>query len=232
VTSYGRPSLGVPFVLLVVALPAFLQMSFVGHDLFAIGCAMTTVTLGLYHQASRPSRWFFAWSLAAGVIATARVPLAAFVGALALLLMSKSPRLAARFAAIAGVTVAATHLLFFAWGNSLDLPYQPFHVFGRAGRAGALVLPIGLLLSAGVAALQWGRGFHQAADWLRLVWAIAGLPFVVVGLGELLGPTGMAWSIWEGKVYAGFGLPLLVAAIVLSEEPSHRGSPNLAGNAS
>ena len=54
---------------------------------------------------------------------------------------------------------------------------------------------------------------------LKFVWAIVGLPFVIVGIGELFGATGMDWANWEGKVYVGFALPLLIGAVLLQLNP-------------
>lgn len=206
-----------PFVVLVLALLAFLQMSVVGHDLFAIGCAMVAITLGVYQQASRPTRAWVMWSVAAGVVATARVPLIVFVAALAILASRSNPRFGARFAVVAAGVAIATHAAVFLWGYSLGLYYQPFHVFGRAsGGAGVPVIAVGAILVLAVSVALWSRGTATVAAWLCFVWATNGLPFVAVGLAERLTFAHLGWSGWEGKIYVGFGLPLLVAAMLLS----------------
>lgn len=143
------------------------------------------------------------------------VPLIVLVPALGVLLSRVDRRAAAIFCVVAGGTALGVQLAVWTWGVSLGLPYQPLHVFGRAARSGALVVPIGLGVSIAVAMWQWIQGTNESSDWLRFVWAITGAPFVAVGIGELVGPTNMQWSIWEGKVYVAFALPLLVAAVSL-----------------
>ena len=63
-----------------------------------------------------------------------------------------------------------------------------------------------------LSAWQRRAGVARLSDWLHFVWAIAGLPFVAVGIAELLGPTGLDWANWEGKIYVAFALPLLVGS--------------------
>lgn len=161
---------------------------------------MLTVTMGTWSSASKGTSRLIGWAVAAAIVGTARVPLAAFVGALGLLIARKDRVTGLKFLVFAGSTLLGIHLLVFWWGHSLGLAYQPLHVFGRAERAGALVVPTGMTLCAGLAIWQWRRGTEAISDWLRFVWIIAGLPFAVVGFGELLGPTGMDWANWEGKV--------------------------------
>ncbi|MGH9159918.1 MAG: hypothetical protein ACRD2X_08020 [Vicinamibacteraceae bacterium] len=212
-------TIALAFVTLMMALPAFLQMSFVGHDLFAVGCAMLTVTLGAWRDASRGIWRLVGWSVAAGTIATARAPLAVFVGALALLIGRRDAGNGITFFGLASSTLLVIHLLVFWWGHSLGLTYQPLHVLARGGNAGVLVMPIGVVLCVGLALWQWRRGTGATADALMFAWAVVGLPFVIVGIGELLSATGMDWANWEGKVYVGFALPLLIGAMLLQLNP-------------
>jgi hypothetical protein len=208
------PLLGAAFPVLTLALPPFLQMSFVGHDLFAVGCALVTITLGINEQLSRRTRTWVLWSIGAGIVATARAPLIVFVFSLGLLIARDNSRLAVRFLAVAGLVALGTHALVWSWGHTLGLAFQPLHVFGRAGGSGTLAIAIGALISLATAAYAWKDTSHPS-QWLFFAWATTGLPFVAVGVGELIIVNRMDWANWEGKVYAGFGLPLLIGAMLL-----------------
>ncbi len=221
--SRASPSNATPFAVFVLALLAFVQMSVVGHDLFAVGCAMVAVTLGVYEQTSKSTRSWMIWGIAAGAVATARAPLLVFVAALTVLAVRSNPRVGAKFAIVAGSVALTTHAAVYLWGNSLGLYYQPFHVFGRAaGGAGIPAITVGAALVLAVSVVVWLRGTTSVTGWLCFVWATAGLPFVAVGLAERLTLSHLGWSGWEGKIYAGFGIPLLVAAMLLNSEPSQR----------
>lgn len=204
------------FCVLVLAMPAFLQMSFVGHDLFAVGCAMVVVTLAVHEQMSTSGRALLLWAFLASVVASARVPFAVFVGALSLLALARDRRAGALFAIVSIGSLLALHVFFYAWGHSLGRFYHPLHVLNRADAgAGPAALAIGLMLSVTVGVWAWRRGTDTAADWLCFVWVTAGVPFAAVGVGELVRVNHLDWAAWEGKVYAGFALPLLIAALVL-----------------
>lgn len=221
VVARQPPYRGVPFIALMCVMPAFVQMSLVGHDLFAVGCAMVTVTIGMYHQTLRPTRGWILWSLAAAIVGTARVPLAIFTAVLAALVWRADARLGKRVALLSGVALVAIHLGVMWWGATSGVWYQPLHVFGRASRAGATVLAIGATLSLALSVWLWRRDGRSVSDWLCLIWTTAGLPFVAVGLNELINTTRGNWSGWEGKVYAGFAVPLLIAALHLSSSDAH-----------
>lgn len=222
------PSAAVGLTIFILMLPAFLQMSFVGHDLFAIGCAILATTIGVYRSVSAGGRWLIPWAVAAGLVATARMPLIVLVAALTVLVFARDRRLAGRFLLVAGAVAAGTHLGMFVWTTSLGIRFQPMHVFGRGAGAGLLV-PLGFSAILVLAAWQWRRGVTTLVEWLRFVWTVAGLPFVVVGLGELRNH-GMDWANWEGKVYAGFTVSLLVAAVLLRIEPRRAARSRASGS--
>lgn len=227
VSRLAGPFSAAAFCTALLALPPFLQMSLVGHDLFAVSCACVVVTLGVYEWTldsarSHRSRWWLAWGIATGVVATARVPLVMLVPLLAVLVARSDARGAVKFAAVAGGVAAAWHLPFFLWGRALGVAYQPLHVFGRAGRAGLPAILMGLLLAAIATVLLWRRGAHHAGDWLLLLWTTVGIPFAAVGLGELSNLDQIKWSDWEGKIYASFGLPVLLAALFCQASSRYR----------
>lgn len=213
---YGSRTVALSFTLLILAMPAFVQMSFVGHDLFAVGCAMVIVTLAVHKQVTTNGPFLPLWSMAAAVVASARAPLAAFIVVLGMLAVRTNFRAGTRFLIISGSTLAALHLSFYLWGRDLALPYQPLHVFGRAGNNLGLTF---LLMAAAVSIfVTWALWKHRSdsrSQWLLVTWAAIGLPFVMVGLGELVWINQWHWIVWEGKVYVGFALPLLIAGFLL-----------------
>lgn len=225
------------FPLSLLLLPAFLQMSLIGHDFFAVGCAMVTVTLATYDTIAarvraqlvtsgrrRATLALMVCALVAALVASARAPFAIFLPTLGLLALMRDRRSGATFIAVSGGALVAMHAGFYLWGDALGLFYHPLHVFGRAGGgAGLVAIAIGVLLTIGVAAWLWTRGIATASDWLLFMWATTGLPFVAVGFGELITVNHLDWANWEGKIYAGFALPLLITGLLLRHAQAHDG---------
>jgi hypothetical protein len=228
ITRSGRAALSV--VVLMLAMPSFLQASFTGQDLFAAGCALTAVTLMLF--ASQRASWHQGWLLwvAAGVVATARAPLALDLVILATLLWWNRQHTWQSGFGIAFSVVALSHGLCWAWARHDGVAYQPFHVFHRAGETGPWWLVAGVILTccASAAMFRWSRRPAPLSEWLLLSWVAMGIPFAFVGAGELFLTAGtLGIGGWEGKTYVSFLAPLLATALVVESAASPGGRMRL-----
>ena len=202
------------FLCLLLTCLNFLQKSVEGHDLFAVTCAMTTVTIAVWSSQSSPRRLLILGALA-GVIATARVPFLLHPLGVAALLLSDR-RACFTFGVPAFVVAIGLHVGFWLWGESVHAAYQPMHVFGRAQAAlgGAGLVAAAMLWGA----VEWGLGRRvprHLADWLFHHWHLLFVPFALVGVAELLRADPIDLAHWEGKNYVTFTLPLLAASLAL-----------------
>lgn len=226
-TRSGRAALSV--VVLMIVLPAFLQASLTGHDLFAAGCALTSVTIALFGPPGAPPRPRWLLWVAAGVVATARAPLVLAVAMLAALLWWNRQQTWRLASGIAFGVVAVTHAVCWAWAWRDGVVYQPLHVFHRAGGAGPWWLAGGALLTccATVAVFRSMRRPASRPEWLLVSWVALGMPFAFVGAVELYATAGtLGIAAWEGKNYVSYLTPLLVTALVVKSAASlERGQP-------
>ena len=114
------------------------------------------------------------------------------------------------------------HLFFYFWSYQQGIFYQPFHVFSRATHSGSLIiLCLGILTWI---MLVWYSGIRltiASSTWMIFLWVIFSIPFIFVGLNELLRDgifSLKTWANWEGKGYVMFTLPLLAAGLVLNAD--------------
>lgn len=206
------------FVALLLLTLSFVQMSSIGHDLPATSLALLALALMLhrYHE-NRPLFWLTA--MLTGLLATARVPFIIMPVALSLCLSVVNRRRALQFALLSVGLALIVHLGFYLWAVHDGIFYQPLHVFGRA-KAGSsmLVLGLGGLIWLGAAWFTFRKVTHQPASWLIFLWVSVAIPFITVGVGELLSKgifSLTVWANWEGKGYTVFTIPLLLAALAL-----------------
>jgi hypothetical protein len=205
----------------------FLQQSVCAHDMFAMGCAMLIITLVTFQQ-RKNEIWICSLAVAAGVVATARVPLVIFPLILGVFLSRLSIPHAVRFTAIALSTALLLHGTVFCWGQMVGGEYQPFHVFNRARHGtGMKLLTIGALLSAIFAMVSVWKVREKASSWLFWAWVTIFIPFCTVGIGELIHYERWVFANWEGNNYLTFSLPLLIGAFILAE--AERGNSVRAG---
>ncbi len=205
---------GSGFVCILLATLPFVRMSAVGHDLFAVACALAAAALVTDLSAGRSRRLALA-GLATGVVATARVPLVVFPLVLAALLAGRDRRQGAVFGGAALGSALSIHGAALAWGHAVGAAYQPLHVFDRAQRGlGIWLLAAGAAAWLGSMAVIVVRADRELAGWLRSLWWSMVLPFGAIGCAELAA-RGWAWRGWEGSIYLGFPLPLLAAALAL-----------------
>jgi len=214
------------FLCLLFTCLNFLQKSVEGHDLFAVTCAMTTITIVVWSDQSSPRR-LFALGLLAGLVATARVPFLLHpLGVAAFLLPDRRASLA--FGVPSLVVAMGLHAGFWWWGEYAHAAYQPMHVFARAQIALGVS---GLVAGAALwGAFEWGlqrRAARRLRDWLFHHWRLLFIPFALVGIAELFRADPMDLARWEGKTYVTFSLPLLAASLALrwagSEERGEKG---------
>lgn len=208
------------YVLLIVLPLNFLQMSIVGHDLPAVILALVGLTLSL-NLNYKNNVYFFTIAILVGLVSTARLPFIIFPIALSICLMKIDAFRAKVFLIVsAGVTVVS-HFFFWIWAYSEGVFYQPLHVFGRAIHGGSLIiLFLGVLVWAAFGWYRWHRLTKHPSSWMFFLWPVLSIPFIFVGINELL-HSGFfylkSWETWEGKGYLMFTLPLLVAGLILSE---------------
>jgi len=207
------------FVLLLIASLNFLQMSITGHDLPATTLALVSLTLALHCYYTSNAR-FIIIAILTGLIATARVPFIIIPIALSICLISFNRRRAMQFALLSTGVALAMHLIFYFWAKQQGLFYQPMHLFGRASASGSpIFLCFGALTWVAFCWCAWRRLTNTPASWLIFLWVILSIPFIFVGLGELL-REGLfslrTWAAWEGKGYVLFTLPLLLAGLLLN----------------
>lgn len=213
----GRPA---GFVALTMAPLAFLQMSVVGHDIFAISLAFLVVLLAALPAAERGPA-FLALAILAGTVATARLPLIILLPVLGLGLAGERGRsFGWRFAAIALATCLAWHAAAFLWCWQVGDFYQPLHVFARADNgAGRWFSLAGAVAGLAAAAWIWRRRDGGLGQTLLGLWLLQTALFLPIGLGELVNLQHLDWADWEGKNYLAYPLPLLAAALLLPNRP-------------
>jgi hypothetical protein len=184
--------------LVLLANPAMVQASAVGHDIWAVGFAMGSALLAFDARAGVVRGALLA------LILNARLPLVAVALARAV----RAERRAAWSAVALGAL--ALHGIVAAWTWSSGAFYEPAHLLGRASAAiGTAGLAMGAALwLAGLAAL---RRAEAPILWL---WAMA--PFAAIGFAELARDGAIA--TWEGKHYVGIGLPVAAAAWALAHK--------------
>jgi hypothetical protein len=210
------------FVALVMTPLAFLQMSFVGHDIFAISLAFVVVALAAFRMPERSHR-LIAIAILAGTIATARLPLLVLPLIIGLgLAQQRGASVALRFTGIAVCTALSWHGLAALWCALAGDFYQPFHLFQRAeGGAGRWFTLLGAVL--GIASGYWivRKPGRNPSEWLFSMWLLQTALFLPIGIGELINLQHFDWANWEGKNYLAYPLPLLAAALVLRQrEPA------------
>jgi len=217
--SGAKPAL---FVALVFAPLAFLQMSVVGHDIFAISLAFIVMLLAAF---AVPPQGFGLLALAvfAGTIATARLPLILLPLIIGLgLARRRNAACGIRFAVIATVTAVLWHGGFWLWCLKAGDFYQPLHVFQRAhSGAGIWFTLLGALGGVASWVWIWLKPKSDISDWLFALWLLQTALFLPIGVGELVHAqhsdwsNRQGWADWEGKNYIAYPLPLLAASLVL-----------------
>lgn len=209
------------YIILVLASLNFLQMSIIGHDLPAIILALVGLTLALNFY-YKDNIYFIVIAILVGIVATARVPFVIFPIALSICLV-KIDYIRAKVFLIISVGVTVTiHIIFWVWAYDQGVFYQPLHVIGRAAHGGSLIiLFLGVLTWAVFGWYRWLCLTECPSTWMFFLWAVLSIPFIFVGINELLSNGFLylkAWQTWEGKGYIMFTLPLLIAGLVLSEK--------------
>lgn len=214
-----------PFVALTLASICFLQMSITGHDLPASALAMAGLTLAL-HRHYTGDRALLLIAIAAGIVATARVPFIVFPVGLGICLSKIDRSKAIRFIVWSLTVALLIHGTFYLWAWLDGIFYQPIHVFGRASASGSPVWQVCAAVVYGLVVwLVYKRLNDSPASWLYFVWTLIALPTMFIGFGELFRAgvlSANVWMNWEGKGYVLFTLPLLVAGIVLDAKKSVR----------
>lgn len=217
VAKSGKQSAFVFSLMLILSLN-FIQFSAVGHDLPAVSLAFVALTLALnLYYANR--KIFLLIAVLTGLIATARIPLIVVPLAMGVCLTTINRTKGLQFFGVSTFIAILTHAVFYIWSVSEDRFYQPMHVFGRASSS----VPIELLGFGGfvwvvlIVALR-KRLTKSVSSWLVFMWFLLAVPFIGIGLAELVRDNIFSlesWARWEGKGYVMFTLPLLIAGLVL-----------------
>ncbi len=218
-----QPSSATAFTLLTLVQLDFLQMSFVGHDLFAICLSFVFISCMAYLVRDRLNLLIFL-AVLAGAAATARAPM---IGALLPIIVGlhrSRPRAAVWFGTISLGSAVLINAVFFAWATHDHRFYQPLHLFHRASTgAGPVFAGFGGLLALILLFVMFRRIKPHPRSWLIFNWLIFSAAFVPIGIGELIRVDHFKWAGWEGKNYVSFALASLVAALSLEclrgEEP-------------
>lgn len=209
------------FYVSLVLLPInFLLMSIIGHDLPAIILALVGLALALNIYYKNDIRFIFI-AVLVGLVATARVPFIIFPVALSVCL-AKIDLLRARIFLVISIGIALIiHLIFWIWSYNQGIYYQPLHVFGRAIHSGSLItLFLGALAWFFSGWYGWRLLTKFPSTWMFFLWSVLSIPFIFVGINELLRDGilySRSWENWEGKGYVMFTLPLLAAGLALDK---------------
>ncbi len=211
------PPAAAVFVALSLANLHFLRLSFVGHDLFAFSCALVVLIELLAAEDGASPRRIALLAVAAGLVATARVPFALAPAILAFLVFRRDRRAGAWFGLVSLGTAALLHGAMILWARAAGSWYQPLHVFGRAGRSGSVLLLAGAAVWLGASLVVLLRARDDRFAWHAVAWLVLATPFATVGLAELAAsPSRIAG--WEGANYVAFALPVLAAALASGME--------------
>ena len=211
------PPAAAVFVALNLANLHFLRLSFVGHDLFAFSCALVVLIELLAAEDRASPRRVALLAVAAGLVATARVPFALAPAILAFLVFRRDRRAGTWFGVVSLGTAALLHGAMILWARAAGSWYQPLHVFGRAGRSGSILLVAGAAVWLGVSLVVLLRARDDRFAWHAVAWLVLATPFATVGLAELAAsPSRIAG--WEGANYVAFALPVLAAALASGME--------------
>jgi hypothetical protein len=204
------------FALLMLVQPLFLSQMANGQDLFAIAFAL--VALALLLERADTDWKITALGVLGGVVATARVPIVAFVALIGVGLWKRDRRAGVRFLVVSLAVATAFHAEGAYFAHLASHFYQPMHVLGRASAAGGIshVKGAALLVAGTLFALWRIRG--NAVSWLLWTFATMSLLFTPEGVGEYF--TVHRWD-WEGANYISFPIPLLLAALVLMSAKSY-----------
>jgi hypothetical protein len=206
---------GALFVGALFASRDFLVQSAGGHDIFAVNLAVTTVCLLAPHCMRNRAR-LIGLAILAGLVVTARVPLVLLVPVLGLGLARGDRRAGLVFTCVALVVAALFHAAFGAWAAWDGVFYQPLHVFLRA-KSGAG--PVFMLISAAGGAAACVAIYRLArpgpAALMLCCWLLEFGLFAPIGLGELVNVNHFDVTMWEGRHYIAWSLPLLCGYLAL-----------------
>ncbi len=196
----------------------FLQMSFTGHDLAAAAMALTAIVILVY----RNSIPYYISGILAGMVCTARAPLALVPVLIALCMLKDKRRNALNFMTVSLMTCILLHFLFYALSVRQGFYYQPLHVFNRASSS----IPLHFMLLSGffiltISALAFTKVRSSLSSWCFFIWITISLPFILTGFSELIRDGILhigTWADWEGKGYVSFTLPLLITSFISSKD--------------
>lgn len=218
------------FTALLFSTMSFLQMSFTGHDLPAVSLAVVGLALML-HRYYNNKKVLNILAVLSGLIATARIPFIIFPLLLSICLATLDRRRAKYFALLSTGLAVVIHVIFYLWAIKDNLFYQPLHVFGRASQGSSIgFLGFGAAIWMVASLYMLKKLSNEPSSWLAFLWTSFSVPFIFVGLGELIpdGPFSLdLWVTWEGKGYIMFTLPILLASLVLLSSKPSNGKVNL-----
>jgi hypothetical protein len=200
----------------------FLVQSIVGHDIFAVNLAVTALCLLVPNCIGHRARLVYVTVLT-GLVATARLPLVLLIPVFGLGLARREWRTGVTFTAVALSVAASTHIAFAIWAARDGIFYQPLHVFARARNGAGPVFMV--LSAAGGAAACLAIVRSVQCDPARLMlccWLLEFGLFAPIGLGELVRANRFDVTLWEGRNYVAWSLPLLCGYLALQAAGRHK----------
>jgi hypothetical protein len=214
-----QPRQGLIFLGLMTTSLLFWELMVTGHDIVAIGCAFTMVTIAtstLAQQKTPHLPRMLALAVLVGLIATSRV---VFI-VLPLLLALFAWKYNRRVSLIIGLGGSAIALALHAYFYSTSAFYQPFHLFQRGGtNVGAGLIATGLVLESVVVWRAYSRVSADVATWLFGTWLCLFLPLLLIAIGELR-HAGWILANWEGANYLFPCIPLFLAYVAATTSAS------------
>ena len=215
----GSWRMGNLFLLLASTGLIFWELTAVGSDMFAWGCAAVLALLAVEAFAQRGPIHLIWLAMLLGCLATGRIVFLPFPLLAGLFLWRRGARQRALAIGIGGIAVALVlHLGFFLWtkgsyaplhlifkGSSL-LDTFPLWVFAPAMAAGcALVILVYRLAKGGI------------DHWLLATWVAMGLPLALISFSDLTS-NHFDFAGWGGANYMGPALPFLLGWMAWEEQ--------------
>ena len=225
----GSWRMGNLFLLLASTGLIFWELTAVGSDMFAWGCAALLALLAVEAFAPRGPIHLTWLAVLLGCLATGRIVFLPFPLLAGLFLWRRGARQKALTIGLGGLAVAlALHVGFFLWtkGN-----YAPLHLVSKGSRlldifplwAFAFAVAAGCALFLLVYRLAKGGIDH----WMLAIWVAIGLPLALISFSDLASHH-FDFALWEGANYMGPALPFLLGWMAWEEQgpvPSTESGP-------
>lgn len=215
----GSWRMGNLFLLIASTGLLFWDLTAVGSDMFAWGCAAVLALLAVEAFAPRSPIHLTWLAMLLGCLATGRIVFLPFPLLAGLFLWRRGARQRALAIGIGGLAVAlALHLGFFLWTKG---SYAPLHLVSKGFRLLDIIPPwvFASAMAAGCALflLVYRLAKGGIDQWMLATWVAIGLPLALISFSDLASKE-FDFALWGGANYMGPALPFLLGWMAWEEQ--------------